>query len=168
MLRPIDYIILFVVTVLLQLLLFNNIQVTGLLTVFVYPTFVIALPVSVAPGALLLLAALMGVTVDFFSGTAGLSTMSIVLMAFMRPGVLRLMVGDATDSAPVSGKIGVYRFLRYATVMLLIHNIAFFMLESLSIEHLPITLLRIAVCTLFSLVAVYFCQLPLTRRKERF
>ncbi len=168
MLRPIDYIILFIVTVLLQLLLFDNIEVTGLLSIFVYPLLVIVLPVSVAPGALLLLAALMGVTIDFFSGTAGLSTMSIVLMAFVRPAVLRFMVGDATDSAPVSGKIGSYRFLRYATVMLLVHNIAFFMLESLSLEHLPITLLRIAVCTVFSLAAVYFCQLPLTRQKERF
>ena len=133
MLRPIDYIILFIVTVLLQLLLFDNIEVTGLLSIFVYPLFVIALPVSVAPGALLLLAAFMGVTIDFFSGTAGLSTMSIVLMAFVRPAVLRLMVGDATDSVPVSGKIGSYRFLRYATVMLLVHNIAFLMLESLSL-----------------------------------
>lgn len=169
MLRQVDYIVLFVAVVLLQLFLFDNIQISGLLHINVYILFVIALPVTITPGLLLILAALSGVVIDFFSGTSGLATMSVVLMAFLRPTILRLFIGTGgnVDSAPVSGRIGTAKFLRYAFSMTLVYNVAFFMLESLSLEHFYHTLLRIIVSTAVSLCVIYFCQLPLIHPKER-
>lgn len=171
MLRQSDYIILFVVSVLLQLLVFNNIQVSGLVSIYVYMFFIIVLPVSVRPWALLLLATLLGVTVDFFSGTAGLSTMSTLFMAFMRPSVIRLTSvanNINADSAPVSGRVGNYKFIRYALAMVALHNIAYFMLEALSVVYWPLTLFKTAIGTVLSVTVIYFCQLPLVRQKDRF
>lgn len=160
--RFLEYALLLFVVVVLQVFLFDNLRTGFYLNPFVYPAFVILLPVKVRGYLLLLLAALVGVVMDVFMGTPAINTMATVFMAFCRPGVLRLFLGrDELDEGGVPNirKMGVRRFLYYSAILVLIHSAAFFMLETFGASGLGYTLAKTAVSVVSSVVVIYLCQL---------
>ena len=66
--RTLPYISLFVVTVLLQVFLFDNLSISIYLNPLVYVAFVALLPLDTPPVALLASGLAMGVTMDFAMG----------------------------------------------------------------------------------------------------
>ena len=162
MYRILEYTLLFIVVVVLQVFLFDNMRIGFYLNPFIYLAFVILLPVNTKSYIVILLAAFMGIVIDFLTGTAGVSTASTALAAFCRPAVLKLFLG--TDEIEEGGipnirKIGVAKFIGYSLVIILLHNIVFFALEALSFSEAWFAVIRIAVSTTSTLLVVYFCQL---------
>lgn len=80
----------FVGLVLVQVLMLNNVCLFGLATPFVYVYFLLALDRDIDHNALMVLAFLIGLVVDIFSNTPGVNAGASVLVAFMRPSLLRL------------------------------------------------------------------------------
>ena len=80
----------FVGLVLVQALIFNNICLFGLATPFIYVYFLLVLDRDIDHNVLMLVAFLLGLTVDVFSNTPGVNAGASVLVAFMRPTLLRL------------------------------------------------------------------------------
>ena len=159
--RFMEYTLLFVVLVLLQVLLFNNLGISLYVNPLVYVSFVILLPADIRGAWLLLLALLMGVVVDMFSGTPGINTIATLLVAFCRPGLLLLLVGsdDVKElGVPDANHMGTGRFLKYASLLVVLHAAVFFMLEALSWRYFGFTLLRIVLSSLATILFVYFCQ----------
>ena len=168
MYRIIQYTLLFLIVTALQVLFFNNLQLNLYVHPFVYLAFVILLPMEIKGYWLLLLAAITGVAMDFFTGMPGVNTAATAAAAFCRPGILRLFVGKDVLSdrgVPNRWKIGSGKFLRYALTMILIHSVVFFALETLSAIGIGFTLLRIAASTLCSLIVIWFVQLLFISRK---
>ena len=89
--RTLPYISLFVVTVLLQVFLFDNLSISIYLNPLVYVAFVALLPLDTPPVALLASGLAMGVTMDFAMGAAGVNTIATLLIAFVRPALLRTL-----------------------------------------------------------------------------
>lgn len=154
--------LLFVVVVLLQVFLFDNLQVGAYINIFVYIAFVIMLPMETNSSLVLILAALLGVTMDIFMGTPALNTISTTLVAFCRPTMLNFFVGKDEVNAggvPNINRIGMAKFIRYSFVLVLIHSASFFMFESMSLAGIGFFILRILLSAICSIIAVYFCQL---------
>src|SRR5674476_97570 len=85
------YIIMFVVLVLVQVLILNNIQFSGLINPYMYILFILLLPFTI-PGYLLLgLSFLLGISIDIFTNTPGIHAGATVLLGFMRPGIAMLI-----------------------------------------------------------------------------
>ena len=161
MYRTLQYAILFVVLVLLQVFLFSRIGVSMYVHPLVYVAFVLLLPMEISGSGLLMLAALLGISVDFFMGTAGINTIAILFVAFCRPTALLLLVGkdEVKDGGvPNVNRLGLKKFLRYAGVLIFLHSVVFFMLETLSWRFFYVTLLRIVLSSAVNLVLVYFTQ----------
>ena len=78
MYRTLQYAILFVVLVLLQVFLFSRIGISIYVHPLVYIAFILLLPIEIAPLSGLLLGLLMGVTMDLFMATAGVNTIALV------------------------------------------------------------------------------------------
>ena len=89
--RTLPYISLFVVTVLLQVFLFDNLSISIYLNPLVYVAFVALLPLDTPPVVLLASGLAMGVTMDFAMGAAGVNTIATLLVAFVRPALLRTL-----------------------------------------------------------------------------
>lgn len=162
------YILLFLAVAALQIFLFDNLQLSLYIHPFVYLAFVLLLPMEIKGYWLLLLAALVGVTMDFFSGVPAVNTIATVAMAFCRPTVLRLFAGKelvGDGGTPDSRRIGTGKFLRYASVCVLIHAVIFFGLETLTVVGILFTLLRIAVSVVCTLITVWLVQLVFSSRK---
>jgi rod shape-determining protein MreD len=78
----IRYFIIFIILILLQVLLFNNIQFSGYINPYVYIMLILLLPVEIPAWSLLLISFFTGLTVDFFTGTPGMHASATLLSGF--------------------------------------------------------------------------------------
>ena len=89
--RTIRNIARFVFLVLLQVLIFNNIQVFSFITPFIYILFIILLPFETPKWLRLILGFFLGLLVDMFSNSGGIHIASTVLIAFISPWVHKIL-----------------------------------------------------------------------------
>ena len=161
MYRILEYAGLYVVMVLLQIFLFSRIGVSVYIHPLAYIAFILLLPMDLLPLWGLLLALMLGVTMDFFMATAGVNTIATLFVAFCRPTVLNLLVGkdEVHDGGiPNVNRLGLKVFMRYALVIVVLHGLTFFLFESLSLRFFYVTLLRIVLSAAVTLILVYLCQ----------
>jgi len=159
--RTLQYAILFIVMVILQIFLFSRIGIS----VYVHPLVCIAFIALCFAELLRLLsrriALWRGSRSGLFVAAAGIHTVAALLAAFCRPALLNVLVGkdEVKDGGvPNVNRIGAKKFVRYASAMILIHSTAFFLLEALSWSFFYRTALRIALSSAVTLPLVYFCQ----------
>ena len=170
MYRTLQYAILFVVLVLLQVFLFSRIGISIYVHPLVYIAFLILLPIEIAPVSGLLLGLLMGVTMDLFMATAGVNTIATLFAAFCRPTLLLLTLGkdEVKDGGvPNVNRLGLKKFIKYAYVLILLHGIVFFLFEALSLHLILFTLLRTVLSSFATLLLVYFCQRLFSINRQR-
>ena len=146
----------FVVLVLVQVLLLNNICLFGLATPFVYIYFLLALDRDTDRNVLMIMAFALGLLVDVFSNTPGVNAGASVLVAFLRPALLRLFAPreEFENFEPSISVMGIWPFIRYATVMVLLHHTTLFFLEAFSFVQIEFLLLRILSSTLLTVMLV--------------
>lgn len=154
------YGLIFILLILLQVLLFNNIQFSGFVNPYVYILFILLLPLDIPSWLILLLSFLMGLLIDFFSGSPGVHTSATVLAGFVRPYVLRLVsprdgyeLGD-----PSMFLYGFRWFASYTLLMVLIHHITLFYLEVFRFADFFRTLLRVILSTIFSMTFILLIE----------
>ena len=150
--RTLQYAILFIAMVILQIFLFSRIGISVYVHPLVCIAFIVLLPMEIAPLALLGLALLQGVTLDFFMATAGIHTIAALLAVLVGKDEVK------DGGVPNVNRIGAKKFVRYASAMILIHSTAFFLLEALSWSFFYRTALRIVLSSAVTLPLVYFCQ----------
>lgn len=159
--RLLENIIFFVVLLLLQVFLFNNLNLSVYLNPLVYIAFLLLLPMEMKTVWVLLLGLLLGVATDFMVGGAGLNTIASLATAFMRRQALILLLGKDTvneGGIPCSNRIGTGKFFRYVSVLTAVHCLIFFSFESLNYSHFYVTLIKIVLSTAVTIVLVYFSQ----------
>lgn len=153
----------------LQVLILNRIQLGGYLNPFLYVLFILLLPVS-TPGWLLLGSAfLMGLSVDVFSETGGIHAAASVLIAFIRPGVLNILTSRQdmeTGIEPTISAMGLGWFARYSLTLILIHHLAFFLIEAGSLHNILPLVYRIILSSVFTFVLVIISQYLFYSRKR--
>ncbi len=159
--RAIEYAVLFLVMVILQVFLFSRVGFSIYLHPLPYVAFIVLLPMEIVPVALLGLGLLTGLTMDFFMATSGINTISTLFVSFCRPTLLGLLAGkdEVRDGGiPNVNRLGFKKFIRYAGIMSFLLCASFFMLESLSWKYFHITALRIVLSWAVTLLLVYLCQ----------
>lgn len=162
MIRFLEYLAIFLLLLILQEFVFDNINLGGLVNPYIYIMFIILLPLDTPGWLLLLLGFGTGAAVDFMSGTAGLHAIASTWLAFVRPAVVGLLLGKDfvyEGGIPTAGRVGTGRFLRYVAVMVLLFDTPFFILEDFSGEIWAVAL-RIVLSSAFSVGIVYFLHLP--------
>jgi rod shape-determining protein MreD len=153
--------LIFILLILFQVLLFNNIQFSGYVNPYVYILFILLLPVELPAWLLLILSFLTGLIIDFFSGSLGMHTASTVLAGFVRPYVLQIISprdGYEPGSEPSMIIYGFRWFLIYTLILVLIHHTALFYLEVFRFTDFFRTLLRVLLSTLFSAAIILLIE----------
>ncbi|RZK61021.1 MAG: hypothetical protein EOO59_06095 [Hymenobacter sp.] len=148
----------------LYVLLFDNSSVVlfGLGWNFFYLGFLLFLPIDTPIALQLVLGFGLGFAVDIAHDTGGLHAAAAVLVAYLRPWVLRLLTPrdgyDAQDTVNVH-QMGWQWFLVYLGLLVTFHHLAFFLLELGSLQHPLLTLSRVGVSILYTSVALLIVQL---------
>lgn len=149
------YLILFGVTLLLQTLLLDHLTISVYFAPMIYTAVLLLLPVS-APSVLNLFVGFgAGLVMDILCGTAGLHTIVTTATGYLRRPLLVAIVGHEgmrDVNAPSRKSIGSSQFFRYFILMVAIHDLLFYLFETLSAGHLLYTLLRFGAGTLSSLI----------------
>ncbi|HPY66859.1 MAG TPA: rod shape-determining protein MreD [Bacteroidales bacterium] len=155
------YSIIFVLLILLQVLLFNNIQFSGYVNPYVYLMFILILPVEIQSWLLLLISFLTGFLIDLFSGTPGMHSSATVLAGFIRPFILRIKSprdGYEAGSNPSMFMYGFRWFLGYSIPIVFIHHFALFYLEVFRFTDFFNTLLRVLLSSLFTITFILLLE----------
>jgi rod shape-determining protein MreD len=157
----IKYIIQFIVVVILQVLLFNNMDYFYLVSPYIYIIFLLDLPLNIKTPSLMLIAFLLGLTVDFFSGTIGLHAFASTWIGFFRQSYLRVLFShlEFKFQQPSVAQFETSGYLKYAVGMVSLHHIALFMMESLSFNNFGFLLLRIIINIALSLLLIMCYEL---------
>lgn len=160
------YILLFILSVLLQTLLFDRIYFTGYINVFIYILFILLLPTEANKFMVLFLAFLLGFSIDIFNSTPGIHASATVLAAYMRPLFLRIYSprdGYDSNKAPGIKNNGLFWFIKYSISMILVHHFFLFFIEAFTFNSFFITLTKVILSSIFSLIFVIFGHLLLMR-----
>ena len=146
----------FVGLVLIQALLLNNMCLFGLATPFIYVYFLLVIDKDVDCNALMLIAFLLGLSVDIFSNTPGVNAGASVFIAFMRPGLLRLFSPreEYENFEPGIYTLGIWAFIRYAFVTILLHHTVLYLLEAFAFANIGYLLMRSLYSALLTVLLV--------------
>ena len=163
---PVWYILLFVVTVIIQVLFMNNMQFSRFVNPYFYVLFILLLPINFPRYLMLILGFLIGLTIDIFSNTPGIHASATVFMAFLRPFVINASNLDDKEQimCPTIANIGFAMFLRYAAIMILIHHLFLFYVEIFSFHGFFQTLLRSFLSSIFTLIFIVISQYLIFRK----
>ena len=160
-------IIRFLVLILIQVLLLNNIQISGYIVPYFYIIFILLMPFE-TPGWLLLFAGFaLGLSVDMFSQTLGMHAAATVFMAFLRPYVLRAISprdGYETGTFPRIYYQGFEWFLKYTVILVFAHHLVLFYTEIFRFTDFFSTLLRVLLSSIFSVFLIILSQYFIFRR----
>lgn len=155
------YALIFIVLVLLQVLILNNIQLSGLINPYIYILFVLLLPFNI-PGYLLLgLSFFMGITIDIFDSTPGIHAAATVFLGFLRPTIARLISSRELiekGTTPNMAQLGFASFLKYTVIAVIVHHFFLFYAEVFSFAGFFETFLRFLLSSAFSIVIILASQ----------
>ena len=143
--------------VLLQVLIFNRMNLFGLINPLVYVLFFYWYPVRENRTSLIGIAFLLGFTVDIFSDTMAMHTAACITTAYLRPYLMRFVFGVNLEfqnfSLATSTRVQQFTFL---ALLIGVHHLVFFTLEIFSLSNLLLILKRVVItglCTfLFSVL----------------
>ncbi|MBN2829899.1 MAG: rod shape-determining protein MreD [Candidatus Cloacimonetes bacterium] len=147
----------FIVLVLVQVLILNNIKFLGIINPYLYILFILTLPLSINRGLLLFLAFVLGLSIDIFSNTPGMHAFATVFVAFFRNPIIKLLIPRDDNYEliiPSMKSFGMGQFVRYAVLMVLVHHLILFSVESFSLNALGLLFLRLFFSSIFTLLLV--------------
>lgn len=153
--------LIFILLILLQVLLFNNIQFSGYVNPYVYIMFILLLPIEIPAWLLLIISFFTGLIIDLFAGTPGMHTSATVLAGFVRPFILRIISprdGYEPGADPSILIYGFKWFLIYTSIIVIIHHTALFYLEVFRFTDFFRTLLRVLLSSLFSITFIVLLE----------
>lgn len=150
----------FLILVLVQVLVLNNIQFLGYINPYIYILFILSLPVRMPRWVSLLVAFGLGLTIDVFSNTPGMHAFATVLIAFLRNWIINLFISidEGNNPTPSFYTFGVSSYVKYVVFMVVIHHATLFFLEALSFTHFWIISAKIILSSIITILMILGIQ----------
>lgn len=155
---PLKNITRIIIAVLLQVLIFKQISLGGTdfnyFHLLIYPMAIMLLPIDLPSVVVMFIAFFTGMIVDAFYDSPGLHAGALVLMAFLRPLVLRVLAPDSGYSKttfPVASNFGLLWYVQYSSALLTIFLFTYFSLEAFTFVYITSIIIK----TFFSFIASF-------------
>ena len=119
-----------VVVVLLQVLLFDHLQIAGWGLPMVYVLFLMNLPVQVPRWAEMLIGAMVGLVFDVWHSSLGVNMAACVAFCYLRPILLGNLIQDLerVKGEVCSASIGRIEYVKCLAILTVIHHLLVFSL----------------------------------------
>lgn len=124
----------FILLSVVQVLVLNHVNLFGCATPLLYVYFIMSFRRGYPRWAILLWSFALGLCMDMFSNTPGVTAASATFLGFVQQPLLILFEqrDGPEDIRPTMKELGVARYLYYAIACVLVFNILFFTMESFS------------------------------------
>lgn len=160
----------FVLFVLLQVFIFNQIEIGIGITLLLCPLYLMLLPFDTNIFILMILAFLMGISVDIMSDTFGLHASSLLLFAYLRPIIFNVFSpreGYDVLKSPTIFDMGNTWFLYTFGTLILIYLTWFFVIEIFSFNKIGYLLQKIFLSLIFTYLISLLLQVFLLRKTTK-
>lgn len=146
----------YVVVMLLQVLLFDQLQLWGACHPYIYILCLLMMPITLPHNVDMLIGALVGLVMDVFCNSLGVHTAACILVMFIRPYLIGALVNDKDRlNEQISLRsIGMEALLRYVVIMVIIHHLMVFALAAWSWSHIGFVLLETLVSSLVTILII--------------
>jgi rod shape-determining protein MreD len=158
----------FTFLVLLQVFVLNNVAFSGYVNPYLYVLFILMLPFDTPRWLSLILAFLLGLSVDIFTSTLGMHIAACLFMAYSREHLLALFSPrDGYDPvlSPTIHDMGTVWFLSYVSTLTFLHHAFLFSIEAFRISEFFSIMGRALLSTIFTLILIFISQLLIYRKK---
>lgn len=154
------YAVIFISLVLVQVLILNQVQFSGFFNPYVYILFIILLPLSTPRYLVMILGFFLGLVIDVFSNSLGIHSAATVFIAYARPLVIRMISNREDDRSDYPGlqQNKLAWFVKYVTIMVLLHHMLLFYIEVFTFANFFNTLYRVVLSSLFSIIVIVLSQ----------
>ncbi len=166
-------IIRFILVLLLQVLILNNLENLGLANSFILPQiyilFILLLPFETPTWLSICLGFFIGLLIDFSLDTEGLHAFASTTLAYIKPRLTKsLSPRDGYDfnSEPTLRDQGINWFLLYGSILIFVHHFLLFFLEKLAWSNFFSTLLTVLLSAAFSLILALIYQFIVYQKKR--
>lgn len=157
----------FIVLVLVQVLILNHINFFGYINPYIYILFIALYPIKNDRLLLITLAFFLGLSVDLFSDSGGMHAGASVLIAYIRPVVLKFSFGAIYEHQTI--KFGTTDFgqrLTYLTILIFIHHLVLFTLEIFNSSKVLLILKKSLFSSIFTLILCLLITILFSRRSR--
>ena len=146
----------FVVMLVVQALLLNNIHLFGCSTPLLYVYVILMARRDFPRWGLLLFGFLLGLGVDMFSNTPGVGACSMTLLAFVQPMLMKLFLprDSADDFQPGIPSLGLMKFVYFSFISIFLYSLVFFTWEMFNFFNWTLWALSVGGSTLLTLLLV--------------
>jgi rod shape-determining protein MreD len=145
----------FILLLVAQVLIFNNLDFLGYINPYPYILFIILYPVNSNKYGLLLASFLLGITMDMFSNSGGVNATACLVLAYYRPYIFKFSFGLSYEyqTVKLNDVLTPERF-SFMLIAVTIHHFTLFLLEIFRLNFLWEIFLKTLLSTLFT---VLFC-----------
>ncbi|MBR6829565.1 MAG: rod shape-determining protein MreD [Paludibacteraceae bacterium] len=149
----------YIVVMLLQVLLLDQLQLWGACHPYVYILCLLMMPITLPHSVSMVIGAAVGLVMDIFCNSLGVHTAACILLMFIRPYLIGAIVNDKDRlNEQISLRaIGMEALIKYVVILVLIHHLTVFLLAAWSWAHIGFVLLETLVSSLItiSLIIAY-------------
>lgn len=157
--RGVKHIFIFILLVLFQVLILQEIPIGQLLPLF-YLYALLYWPINIPRYQVLLFGFVLGLCVDMLSNTPGMHAFATTFAAYFRPFLLKAFITkeDIENVEPTEKSLGFATYWRYALSVIVIHHIVLFTVESFSFFEPAILLWKIFGSSLLTVILVFLAE----------
>ncbi|MDG5799504.1 rod shape-determining protein MreD [Marinilabiliaceae bacterium ANBcel2] len=164
------YIVNFIIIILAQVLILNNIDFGIYINPFLYLLIILSLPVNISNWLLFTTGFITGLIIDAFTNSIGLHASATVFLCFTRPYILKYFAprdGYEPGSLPVPSHFGNAWFFKYILIGITAHHFFLFFTEAFTFTDFTTTLSKIVASTIVTSLIIMIAQMFGKRNKRR-
>ena len=142
----------YVLVMMLQVLLFDQLQLFGVCHPYIYILCLLMMPITLSHSADMLIGAAVGLVMDVFCNSLGIHMASCILLMFIRPYLLGAIVSDKDrlNEQICLRALGIEALIKYVVILVVVHHLTVFMLAAWSWAHIGFVLMETLVSGLIT------------------
>lgn len=146
----------YIIVMLLQVLLFDQLQLWGVCHPYIYILCLLMLPITMPHSVQMLIGAGAGLIMDVFCNSLGVHMAACILIMFIRPYLIGAIINDKDRlNEQISLRaIGMEALIKYAVILVLVHHLTVFLLAAWSWHHIGFVLLETLVSSIITILIV--------------
>lgn len=157
----------FIVLVLVQVLVLNQINFLGYINPYIYILFILLYPVKNSRTLFILLGFILGLSIDLFLDSGGIHAAACVSIAYIRPVVLKFCFGTVYEYQAIKFDTVEFgsKFL-YITILTVIHHFILFSLEIFNISKIILILQKTLFSSIFTIILCILVTVIFSRKTK--
>jgi len=161
----------FILLILVQAFVLDKIHLHQMVSPYIYLLFILWMPFKLNRTMQMVLAFVLGLTLDSFRHQPGFHAAACVLIAYIRPFLINVLIPqqgvDNNYEEPSARSMGgMIPYLVYAGILSLLHHAWLFFLEAMQFGNLWYFIIKTLLSAVISIVLIFIAELLFSRKQK--